>query len=86
MCKLWITCFDGGRVLLYNDNHYMEYIRTTKIIRNGTSLSVVIPKEILKALKMERGDQVSFWVYDIDTIIIRRVSQADLLNLKPKEF
>lgn len=64
----------------------MEYIRTTKIIKTGTSLCVVIPKEILTALNFERGDQVSFFTYDLDTIIIRRVSQIDLENLKPKNI
>lgn len=64
----------------------MEYIRTTKIIKNGTSLAVVIPKEILTALNLQRGDQVSFFVYDLDTIVVRRVTQQDLLNLKPKNI
>ena len=73
----------NGRGRGYNDYHYMEYIRTTKIIKTGSSLCVVLPKEILKAMNMQRGDQISFWVYDQDTIILRRVSPADLLNLKP---
>lgn len=76
----------GGRVLEYNDYHYMEYIRTTKIIKTGTSLCVVVPKEILTATNMKRGDQISFWVYDEDTIVLRRVSQVDLINLKPKNI
>ncbi len=62
----------------------MEYLRTTKIIKTGTSLCVVIPKEILTALNLKRGDQVFFSVYDIDTIVVRRISQVDLLNLKIK--
>jgi antitoxin component of MazEF toxin-antitoxin module len=60
----------------------MEYIRTTKIIRTGTSLCVVIPKEILVALKMERGDQVVFGIYDNDTIIIKKIPDKELRNFK----
>lgn len=60
----------------------MEYIRTTKIIRTGTSLCVVIPKEILVALKMERGDQVVFGIYDNDTIIIKKIPDKELRNFQ----
>lgn len=76
----------GGRGWEYNDSNDMEYIRTTKIIKTGNSLCVVLPKNILTALKLERGDQVSFWVYDLDTVVIRRVTQTDLQNLKPKNI
>ena len=62
----------------------MEQLRITKVIRVGNSLAVVIPKNILGALNMERGDQVSFGVYSDDVICIRKISQCDLLNLKPK--
>jgi antitoxin component of MazEF toxin-antitoxin module len=62
----------------------MEYIRTTKIIKTGTSLCVVIPKNILTALKFQRGDQVAFYVYDNETIVMRKIKEVDLLNLKLK--
>lgn len=51
----------------------------------GNSCAVVIPKNILEALHIERGDQVSFGVYSDDVICIRKISHRELLNLKPKE-
>jgi antitoxin component of MazEF toxin-antitoxin module len=63
----------------------MNTLRLTKIIKVGNSLAVVIPKDILNALSIERGDQVSFGVYSDDVICIRKISQRDLLNLKPKQ-
>lgn len=62
----------------------MEYLRTTKIIKTGTSLCVVIPKNILNALKWERGDQIIFGIYDKDTILFRKINENDLLKLKPQ--
>ncbi len=74
----------GGRE--YNDYNDMEYIRTTKIIKTGTSLCVVIPKEILRAVCFERGDQVAFGIYNMDTIAIRKISPGELTIVKPKEI
>ena len=73
----------GGRGLLYNDYNDMEYIRTTKIIKTGTSLCIVIPKNILDALKMERGDQVVFGILPDNTLAIRKVSTEELKAWKP---
>ena len=64
----------------------MEYIRTTKVIKTGTSLCVVIPKAILTALKIERGDQVAFGIYDADTIVVRKLSESDLFKIKPPQI
>lgn len=61
----------------------MEYLTITKIIKTGNSLCVVIPKKILIALKIERGDQVVFGIYDKDTLAIRKISRDDLQKLKP---
>lgn len=60
----------------------MAILQTTKIIKTGTSLCVVIPKNIRHALKMERGDQVVFGIYDDQSLVIRKLSQTDLLKLK----
>lgn len=79
--KVGITFFDRGRGYSYNDNNDMEQIRITKIIRTGTSLCVVIPKEILQALKIERGDQVAFGIYDFNSIIIRKITGEEFKKL-----
>lgn len=73
----------GGWGVRYNDNHYMEFLRTTKVIKTGTSLCVVIPKPILKALGIERGDQIAFGVYADNTIMLRKLSPEDLSMIKP---
>lgn len=68
----------GGRVYLYNDNTDMKYIKTTKVIKNGTSHAVVIPKEILKALHLERGDQIVFGIVDNNTLCLRKVTKEEI--------
>ena len=62
----------------------MEYIRTTKIIKTGTSLCVVIPKTILTTLKFKRGDQLAFSIYDDETIVMRKIQEINLSDLKLK--
>lgn len=84
LSSLWITVVYRGRGIPYNDYNDMEYIRTTKIIKTGTSLCVVIPKNILTTLKFQRGDQVAFFIYDDETIVMKKIQEVDLLNLKLK--
>ena len=62
----------------------MEQIRITKVIRTGTSLCVVIPKEILQALKIQRGDQVAFGIYDFNSLIIRKITSEEITKLNPR--
>lgn len=63
----------------------MQNLRITKVIKVGNSHAVVIPRDILVALNIQRGDQVSFGVYSDDVICIRKISQRDLLNLRPPQ-
>lgn len=60
----------------------MEKLIITSIIKTGNSLCVVLPKNILHALKLERGDQVVFGIYDENSLVIRKLSNADLLKIK----
>lgn len=86
--SLWIVknLYKGmGRGLYCKYSKYMERITITKIIKNGNSLGVNIPKNILLALDIKRGDQVSFGVYSDDVICIRKISQAELSSLIPKQ-
>lgn len=59
----------------------MEQIRITKVIRTGTSLCIVIPKEILQALHIERGDQVIVRPYSDGTFIVSKITNQELLKL-----
>lgn len=62
----------------------MEKIQLTKIIKVGNSLGVIIPKNILTALNIQRDDQIAFGIYADDVICIHKVSYEDLLKLKPR--
>ena len=62
----------------------MENLQITKMMRVGTSLAIVIPVNILRALKIERGDQMAFGVYADDVICIRKIQQEELLKIKPQ--
>lgn len=60
----------------------MQSYNITKIIKIGSSLGVVIPKNILNALTLERGDQVVFGAGEYDTLIIRKITDEKLLPVK----
>lgn len=62
----------------------METVRITKVIRTGNSLCIVIPKEILVALNLLRGDQVVFGIYDENSLVIRKLQNRELLAFKQK--
>lgn len=64
----------------------MENLQITRVMRVGSSLAIVIPVNILRALKIERGDQMTFGVYADDVICIRKIQQEDLQKLKPKNI
>ena len=61
----------------------METLIITKVIRVGNSNAIVIPRPILKALNIQRGDQMAFGVYADDVICVRKISQSDLRKIKP---
>ena len=56
----------------------MINVKITKLIKVGDSLGVIIPKNILEALKWERGDQIVFGIYDEQNIIIKKVTNIEL--------
>jgi antitoxin component of MazEF toxin-antitoxin module len=64
----------------------MISVQIGRIIKNGTSLAVVIPVNILRALKIERGDQVAFAVAEGDIICMRKITDIDKFNIKPKNI
>lgn len=71
-----------GRGWEYNDNHYMQNIVVSKIIKTGTSCCIVIPKNILRALNLERGDQVIFGIAADDVLMIKKVTADDKTKWK----
>lgn len=79
---MWITYLRGGRGIEYHYNHDMEEVRITKIIRSGSSLAVVIPKEILQATYLQRGDQIVIYPHSEGVIVVRKISNEEVLKLK----
>jgi len=64
----------------------MQNLQITKVMRVGSSLAIVIPVNILRALKIERGDQMTFGVYADDVICIRKISAEQLRELRPPQI
>ena len=75
-----------GWGLWYTDNTDMISLYTAKVIKNGTSLAVVIPVNILRELKIDRGDTIAFAIAEGDIIMMRKISEAEKFNLKPKQI
>lgn len=61
----------------------MQILYITKIVRVGTSFAVVVPINILRSLFIERGDQIAFSVADGDVICMRKITDAEKLQIKP---
>lgn len=49
-----------------------------KLVRNGNSTQVCIPRRVLAALRWNAGDQVILEMTDIDSITVRPPRIADL--------
>lgn len=60
--------------------------KIVKVIKVGNSLAVVIPKEIASGLKIKRGDQVIFGVFNENEFCVRRITQKQLQDLKPNDI
>lgn len=60
----------------------MEELRTTKIIRMGTSLGLIVPAPIVKGMGWKRGDRVVFTFSDNDYLLVKRPSDIELRQLK----
>lgn len=57
----------------------MEQLHITKVIMVGNSLGVIIPKNILDAIHMQRGDQVYFTVHEDNIVSIKKISTINIL-------
>lgn len=84
--KLWITLLLYGGRLGYNYYYNMQTIFISKIIKVGTSVGIVIPVEILSGLKWQRGDFVIFGFAGTEQVFIKRLTDVEISNLKPKEL
>lgn len=85
MDNLCITFVAPPRVGYYNYITNMEDIYVTKIVRVGSSNAVVIPSNILKANKWERGDHIVFTFAGLECLILKRLTDADIKKIKDVE-
>lgn len=75
-----------GCSLYYNYNNTMETLKITKIVKVGTSLAVVLPVSILKALEWQRGDTLLFAFLSDDSLTIRRLSDSQIRRLNSDDI
>jgi antitoxin component of MazEF toxin-antitoxin module len=64
----------------------MNNIRIGKVTRLGNGLAIVIPRSILRGLKIQRGDQVVFAVYDENIFCVRRLTDDELQKMRPENL
>lgn len=62
----------------------MENVNITKVIKIGTSQGMVIPKGILTALKIQRGDYIVFGLFGEGQFVVRKLTREELLHLRPQ--
>lgn len=61
----------------------MENIHITKLVRVGTSLGVIVPVEILRAVGLQRGDTLAFGTYEPNVVLFRKLSNEEIVQMKP---
>lgn len=61
----------------------MQTVFITKIIKVGSSQGIVIPIPILHGMKWNRGDFVVFGFGGNDQILLRRLTDKELRDMKP---
>lgn len=64
----------------------MDNVRLQSVIKIGSSLGVVLPKPVCKALGIERGDRITFAVFEHNTVVVRKLSAAELKALQPRQI
>lgn len=60
----------------------MISFQTSHVLKVGNSLGVIVPIEILRGLGIQRGDDVVFGVASGDVICIRKITDAEKLQIK----
>lgn len=54
------------------------------VLKIGNSLGVILPVDVCRGLGIARGDQVSFAVFEENTVMVRKLTAEELQSLKPK--
>lgn len=61
----------------------MEILKITSVIKVGGSVAVIIPADIARQMEIQKGDQLICVVYVSGTIGLKKLSDAEKLQLKP---
>lgn len=62
----------------------MENLYFTKVIKVGTSLGIIIPKNILTGIEWKRGDMIIFASYKTGQLLARSLSDSEIQEIKNK--
>lgn len=60
----------------------MKSLFTTRIFRSGSSNVIALPREILKAYKWDRGDQLVYGINSEQVLFIRKLTDKEITELK----
>ena len=74
---------DRGVHYDYN-NQCMETLYTSRFLKVGTSLAVIVPVPLLKAYSFQRGDAIVFIQVNGDTLGVRKLSDKEIRLIKEK--
>lgn len=62
----------------------MENVDITKVVKVGTSLGIIIPKQILTSCEIQRGDHIVFGLFTEGQFFVRKLSEKELRHLRPQ--
>lgn len=60
----------------------MENLYITKLVKCGSSLGIIIPKQILRAVEMQRGDTIIFGKFEKGSFRVTQIYDAEVRALK----
>ena len=81
--KLWTTHLYRGWGRVYTNDYNMENIKVGKVIKVGSSLAVVVPAQLARAMNLERGDQIVYAIFSKNQFVVRRLTDEELRAMKP---
>ena len=64
----------------------MQSIKLVRTIKQGNSIYIRLPLEYRNALNIRRGDHVVLALYNENTLVARKPTDQELLDLKPKDI
>ena len=69
----------------YTNDYNMENIKVGKVIKVGSSLAVVVPAQLARAMNLERGDQIVYAIFSANQFVVRRLTDEELRAMKPHD-